>query len=200
MTLDLIPIRNSIRKILTAKYELNPTELVRLTVKAGKGRWSERVVWKILSGLVAKGEIVPEILDNGRKIYRLDDLTKNIGEKLDTLEGNVQQVQLQLMHVKKRYSKKKDQSDKNYGIRLFYVTRLWKTLQQQRSVTMLFKVYEAFTKHKQWKPLLNLIDELEDDILDLVRKQEKQFYQELIWSVQGLVRDEHSDKNYSVLK
>lgn len=187
MTLDEEIIAQNIRKVLNKEIKLNPTKLHRQVFDLGRGNYGETVVWNTMRNMVKNGEIEEEILENRRKIYRLRDISADVAKSLDLFFKDLEKIKTALDEFHKKYSNKKDQTQTNYLIRLSQLTHICRTLAKSQSSIMLFKGFPAFTKHKSWKALERMIDEIGVSIRANAFHQlgnNGKFYQELIFSVQ----------------
>ena len=200
MIVDEPKIRHIIREILEKEVKLGATQLHRQVYEEGNGKLGETAIWKIITFMAKNGELTEELLENKRKFYSLTDMNNDVSRVLDSLFKDLEIIRDKLNLFHENYHTPKSQTESNYLIRLMELTKISRELMIKQSYLSLTMIFPAFTKHKSWKSLNKTIDELWKSITANASHQignNNKFYQELIWSIQGYARDEHSTKLYS---
>jgi len=196
-------IEHFIREFLVNNPHSGATVLHTWVKDQGKGSFGETAIWKSIKAMATSGELVEDRQENKRTFYSLGDITRDISKKLDSITKDLESIRERLNDFHTKYNTPKSQTEQNYLTRLMGLTTIARTLLKSQSYLFLVGGFPAFKTHKSWKNINKTVDELWNFITANAGHQlgnNDKFFQELIWSLQGFVRDEHSTKAYSGLK
>jgi len=203
MTIDEPEIKRYIRDFLENNPHSGATLLHSSVMEIGKGRFGQTAIWKTIKAMAESGELEADRQENKRTFYSLGDITRDISETLDSLARDLESIRESLTNFHTKYYTSKSQTEQNYLTRLMELTTIARTLLKNQSYIFLVVGFPNFKTHKSWKNINKTVDKLWQSIRTNAFRQlgnNDSFYQELIWSLQGFVRDEHSAKAYSGLK
>jgi len=193
-----------IRETLEKEGRMRGTALHREVFSNGRGykntKFGEQAVWNVMTSRVEQGALIKESEGKQAVFYSLTDITNNISKILDGLFKDFEVILERLEIFHEHYAKPKSQTESNYLIRLMELTKISRELMKKQSYLSLVIGFKNFSQHKSWKRLNKTVDELWTSIrwnaVHQLGNNDK-FLQELIWSLQGYARDEHSKKLYS---
>jgi len=200
MTIDEPRIKHFIREFLGNNPHSGATVLHTWVMKQGNGSFGETAIWKTIKAMANNDELEEDRQENKRTFYSLGDITRDISKKLDSLAKDLESIRERLTDFHTKYNTPKSQTEQNYLTRLMELTTIARTLLKSQSYIFLVVGFPDFKTHKSWKNIDKTVDELWKSIRANAFHQlgnNDKFFQELIWSLQGFVRDEHSTKAYS---
>jgi len=203
MTIDEPRIKHFIREFLGKNPHSGATVLHTWVMRQGNGSFGETAIWKTIKSMANSDELDEDRQENKRTFYSLGDITRDISKKLDSLAKDLESIRENLTEFHTKYHSQKSQTEQNYLTRLMELTTTARTLLKSQSYLFLVAGFPDFKTHKSWKNINKTVDELWQSIRANAGHQignNNKFFQELIWSLQGFVRDEHSTKAYSGLK
>jgi len=191
-------IRHIIREILEKEVKLGATQLHRQVYEIGNGELGETAIWKIITFMAKNGELSEELLENKRKFYSLTDMTNDISQILDPIFRDLEIINEKIIKFHEDYKEEKMQNEANYLVRLLELTKISRALMKSQSYLSLTKDFKQFSKHRSWKRLNKTIDELWTLIrgnANIQKGNNNKFFQELVWSLQGLKEREAHFEN-----